>query len=37
MVVIVVGACIFATFFSYFVVMIHHRNEATIVNDKKLA
>ena len=36
MVIVVIGASIYAAFFSYFVVIIHHRNAIIIENDKML-
>ncbi len=36
MFIMVVGASIYATFFSFFVLMIYKRNEKVILNNKKL-
>jgi len=36
MMIMLLGASIYATFFSYFVVMIYNRNAKTIENNKKL-
>lgn len=35
MIIVVLGATIYAAFFSYFVVIIHDRNAIIIENDKK--